>query len=100
MKKNMMVVAGCLVLSTVLTFAWKGTMAMFAEVLSGCGFFVCFFSFFFPRSSFFTGNRNPARRTFMDEGTDPFKEQPQTDYSMLMCGTAVIVAGVILSYLI
>ena len=36
----------------------------------------------------------------MDEGTDPLKEQPQTDYSMLMCGTAVIVAGVILSYLI
>lgn len=100
MKKNMMVVTGCVVLSAVLTFVWKGTMAMFAQILSGCGFFTCFFSFFFPRSSLFTGNRNPDRGTVMDAGVDPFKQQSQTDYCMLMCGTAVIMAGVILSYLI
>ncbi len=100
MKKNMMVVTGCAVISAVLTFAWEGTMAMFAEVLSGCGFFVCFFSFFFPRSYFLISNRNPDRKTVMDTGTDPLKEQPQTDYSMLMCGTAVIMAGALLSYLI
>lgn len=100
MKKNIMVVAGCLVLSAVLTFAWKGTMAMFAEVLSGCGFSVCFFSFFFPRVFFFTDNRNPDRKTVMDTGTDPLKEQPQTDSGMLMTGTAVILAGALLSYLI
>ena len=34
MKKNMMVVTGCAVISAVLTSAWEGTMAMFAEVLS------------------------------------------------------------------
>ena len=84
MKRNMMVVSLCLIVSATVTVMIKGTMAMFAGMLSRSGFCVCFLSYFCPRAGLLKGRLI-------------FDNKQKTDHDMLMTGTVVIIAGLVLS---
>lgn len=84
MKRKMVIVSLCLMVSTTVTVMIKGTMAMFAEILSKSGFCVCFLSYFCPRAGLLKGRLI-------------FDNKQKTDHDMLMTGTVVIIAGLVLS---
>lgn len=86
MKRNMIVVSLCLIVSAVITVVIKGTMAMLAEILSASGFCVCFLSYLWPRTGLLKGRLI-------------FDNKHKTDHDMLMTGTVLIIVGVVLSYM-
>lgn len=99
MKRNLIIAAFFLVLSAVMTLEMKGTLSQFAQTVSGFGFGVCAFSFFYPRWRMSVESRTLIKMDVSDLKQDPLRKLPQTDMNLLWTGTAMIMLGIVLSYL-
>ncbi|MGM9940779.1 MAG: hypothetical protein ACI32N_02165 [Bulleidia sp.] len=99
MKRNLIVSAFCMILSAVMTLQMKGTFSQFAQTVSGSGFCVCAFSFFYPGWMMSAESRTLRKMGISDSKQDPLRKLPQTDMNLLWTGTALIMLGIVLSYL-